>query len=71
MLEYWQLSNENYTVKIKKDEGLDDECDFKNTPPAHLGAFILSNCKGILNSFIREIDGFDSNNRYYSNTDSL
>ena len=31
---------------------------FKNTLPAHLGAFILSNSKTILNNFIRGINGF-------------
>ena len=43
---------------MKKDDGLDDECAFKNTLPAHLGVFILSNNKRIVNDFIREINGF-------------
>ena len=45
MLDYWKLPNGNYFVKMKKDDGLDDDCDFKNTLPAVLGAFILSNSK--------------------------
>ena len=36
ILDYWKLSNEIYVVKMKKDNGLDDEFDLKNTLPAHL-----------------------------------
>ena len=45
VLDYWKLLNGNYIVKMKKDDGLDDDCDIKNTLPAVLGAFILSNSK--------------------------
>ena len=55
---------------MKKDDGLDDD-NVKNTLPAHLGAFILSNSKRIMINFIREIDGFYTNNIYYSDADSL
>ena len=71
VLDYWKLPNENYTVKMKKDDGLDDDCDIKNTLPAVLGAFILSNSKRIMNNFIREINGFFINSIYYGDTDSL
>ena len=71
ILHYWKLPNENYIVKKGKDERLDDDCDIKNNLPAHLGAFILSNSKRIMNKFIREKDGFYKNKRYYSDTDSL
>ena len=40
VLDYWKLSNGNYIVTMKKDDGLDDDCDIKNTLPAVLGAFI-------------------------------
>ena len=43
----------------------------KNTLPNHLGAFILSNTKRIMNNFIREINGFYINSIYYGDTDSL
>ena len=43
----------------------------KNTLPCHLGAFILSNSKRIMNNFIREINGFYNNSIYYGDTDSL
>ena len=71
ILDYWKLPNGNYIVKMKKDDGLDDDCDNKNTLPAVLGAFNLSNSKRIMNNFIREINGFYNNSIYYEDTDSL
>ena len=71
VLDYWKLPNENYIVKMKKDDGLDHDCDIKNTLPAVLGAFNLSNSKRIMNNFIREINGFYNNSIYYGDTDSL
>ena len=71
VLDYWKLTNGNYIVRMKKDDGLDDDCDIKNTLPAVLGAFILSNSKRIMNNFIREINGFYKNSIYYGDTDSL
>ena len=72
VLYYWKLPDGNYIVKMKKDDGLDDDdCDIKNTLPAVLGAFILSNSKRIMNNFIREINGFYKNIKYYTDCDSL
>ena len=71
VLDYWKLPNGNYIVKMKKDDGLDDDCDITNTLPAVLGAFILANSRRIVNEFIREINGFYSNNIYYTDTNSL
>ena len=71
VLDHSNLPNGNYIVKMKKDDGLDDDCDIKNTLPAVLGAFILSNSKRIMNNFIREINGFYNNSKYYGDTDSL
>ena len=65
------MSSGNYIVKVKKDDGLDDDCDIKNTLPAQLGAFILGIRKRKTNNFIREINGFYNNNLYYGDTDSL
>ena len=56
---------------MKKDDGIDDKCDIKNTLPAVLGAFIFSNSKRIRNNFVREINGFCNNSLYYGDTDSL
>ena len=71
VIDYWKLPNGNYIVRMKKDYGLDDDCDIKNTLPAVLGAFILSNIQRIMNNFIREINGFYYNSIYYGDTDSL
>ena len=71
VLDYWKLPNGNYIVKMKKDDGLDDDCDIKNTLPAVLGVFILSNSKRIMNNFIREINGFYNNSIYYGDTYSM
>ena len=56
---------------MKKDEGLDDDSGIKNTLPAVLGAFILSNIERIMNIFVRERNGFYNNSIYYGDTDSL
>ena len=70
-LDYWRLPNGNYIVKMKKDNGLDDDCDIKNGLLAVLGAFILTCSKRIMNNFIREINVFYNNSIYYGDTDSL
>ena len=71
VLDYWKLPNGNYIVKLKKNDGLEGDDDVKNTLPSHLGAFILSNSKRIMNNFIREINGFYNNSIYYTDTDSF
>ena len=71
VLDYWKKPNGNYSVQIKKDDGFEGDNDVKNTLPCHLGAFILSIIKRILNNFIREINGFYNNSIYYTDTDSL
>ena len=37
----------------------------------HLGAFVLSNSKRIKNNFIHAINGFYTNDVYYTDTDSI
>ena len=54
---------------MKRDNGFDDDCDIKNTLPAHLGAFLLSISKRNMNNFMR--DRFYNNSIYYGDTDSL
>ena len=39
--------------------------------PLHLGAFVLSNSKRIMNNFIHAIKGVYTNDVYYTDTDSL
>ena len=58
-------------MKIKDGEGLQDEVKKVNTMPLHLGAFVLSNSKQIMNIFIHAIRGFCSNDVFYTDTDSL
>ena len=56
---------------MKDDEGLEDEIKKANTLPLQLAVFILSNSKRIMNNFIHAIDGFYTNDVYYTDTDSL
>ena len=69
--DYWKISNINYIVKMIDDKGLEDEIKKINTMPLHLGAFVLSKSKRIMNNFIHAIDVFYSNAVYYTDTDSL
>ena len=56
---------------MKKDDRLDDNCDIKNTLPAVLRAFILSNIRQFMKKIIKELNGFYKTNIYYTDTDSL
>ena len=58
VLDYHKINCGNYIVKIKDDEGLEDEVRKVNTLPLQLVVFILSNSKRIMNNFIHAIDGF-------------
>ena len=69
--DYWKLPNGNYIVKLALDEGVDNEIEDKTQCLSVLGSFILSNSKRIMNNFVRVIDGFNTNNVYYQDTDSL
>ena len=69
--DYWKISGINYIVKMIGDKGLEDEIKKVNTMPLHLGAFVLSNSKRIMNNFIHAINGFYTNDVYYTDTDSL
>ena len=69
--DYWKLSGINYIVKMIDDAGLEDEVKKLNTMPLHFGAFVLSNSKKIMNNFIHSIDGFYTNDVYYTDRDSL
>ena len=69
--DYWKISGINYIVKMIDDEGLEDEIKKINTMPLHLGAFVLSNSKRIMNNFIHAINRFYTNDVYCTDTDSL
>ena len=70
-LVYQKIKYGNYFVKMKGDEGLQDVDKKVNTMPLHLGAFVLSNSKRIMNIFIHAINGCYTNDVYYTDTDSL
>ena len=69
--DYSKISGNNYVVKMIDDVGLEDEVKKLNTMPLHLGAFVLSNSKRIMNNFIHAINGFYTNDVCYTDTDSL
>ena len=60
-----------YLVKKVDDAGLGDKIEKIYTKLLHLGAFVLSNSKRIKNNFIHTINGFHTNDVYYTDTDSL
>ena len=69
--DYWKISGINHIVKMIDDAGLEDEVKKLNTMPLHSGAFVLSNSKRIMHNIIHAIDGFYTNDVYYTDTDSL
>ena len=71
VLDYQKINYGKNFVKMKDVERLQDEVEKVNTMPLHLGAFVLSNSKRIMNNFIHAIDGFYINDVYYTDTDSL
>ena len=48
-----------------------DEVKNLNTLPIHLGAFVLLNSKKIMINFIHALNGFYTNDLFYTDTDSL
>ena len=70
-LDYQKIDFGIYIVKLKDDEGLEDGVREVNTMPLHLGAFVLSNSKRSMYNFIHALDGYFTNDVYYTDTDSL
>ena len=66
-----EITKRNLAGNIKKDNGLDGDNGVENTLTTHLGAFILSNSKRIMNNFIKDVNGFYSISIYYGDTDSF
>ena len=56
---------------MNDDAGLEDEDKKIITMALHLGAFVLSNSKRIMNKFIHAFNEFFTNDVYYTDTDSL
>ena len=59
--DYWRISHGNFIVKMIDDAGLEDQVKNLNTMSLHLGAFVLSNSKRIMNNFIHAVDGYYTN----------
>ena len=64
--DYWKISGIMYVVKLIDDKGLEDEVKKLNTMPLHLGAFVLSNSKRIMDNFIHTVKGFYANDVCYT-----
>ncbi|ESP02397.1 hypothetical protein LOTGIDRAFT_172055 [Lottia gigantea] len=69
---YDKLNETQYIVEINDEEKeFVPPKDFTRLTPTHLGTFILSHSKKIMNNFIHVIDGFYKPEIYYTDTDSL
>ena len=69
--DFWKISGIKYVVKMFDDIGLEDEVKKLITMSLHLGALVLSNSKRLMNKFIHAINGFCTNDVYYTDTDCL
>ena len=58
VLDYQKTNYGNYIVKLKDDQGLQEELKKINTKPIHLGTFLVSSSKGVMKNFIHTINGF-------------
>ncbi|ESO90900.1 hypothetical protein LOTGIDRAFT_163788 [Lottia gigantea] len=69
---YEKGNDSQYLVEMNEEEKefVPPE-DFTRLTPTHLGAFILSHSKKIMNNFIHVIDGFYKPEIYYTDTYSL
>ena len=67
--DYWRISGINYIVKIIDDAGLEDEVNKMNT--MRLRSFCFIKQQKILKNFIHAINGFYTNDVYYTDADSL
>ena len=66
-----EITKRKIYSKIEKDDGLDGDNDVKNTLPSHLVTFFSNNSKGIMDHFIRDVNGFYNNSLCYGDTDSM
>ena len=71
VLDNHKINYGKYIVKMKDDDGLQDEVKKINNLPLQIAVFISSNSKRIMNKFLHAIDGFYSNDVDYTDTDSL
>ena len=69
--DYWSIGIGNYRVGLAQKESKVGGNDEINVMPLHLGAFVLSKSKRIMNKFVEAIGGFETNVVYYGDTESL
>ena len=71
VLDYQKIKFGNCILKMKNGDGLEDENKKVNNLPLQLAAFVLSNSKRIMKSFVLAIDRLYTNDLYYEDTDSM
>ena len=74
VIEYWQITGFYNIAKLIWDTGIDDDVgniDGKNTMLLKLGFFDQSKSKRIMKKNVRAIDGFEYDEAYYTDNDSL
>ena len=71
-IEWFPFKNINIMVEKTDNEGVDDNGYSKkiNSQPCHLGAFIISHSKRLMNDVLIALDVFKNHKIYYSDTDS-
>ncbi|ESO84692.1 hypothetical protein LOTGIDRAFT_168560 [Lottia gigantea] len=68
---YEKVNDSQYIVEINEEEKEFIPPKSTRLTPSHLGSFVLSHSKKIMNNVIRVIDGFYKPEIYYTDTDSL
>ncbi|ESO87076.1 hypothetical protein LOTGIDRAFT_154566 [Lottia gigantea] len=69
---YEKMNETQYIVEIEEEEKeISETKSTTRLTPSHLGSFVLSHSKKIMNNFIHVIDGFYRPEIYYTDTDSL
>ncbi|ESP03481.1 hypothetical protein LOTGIDRAFT_171418 [Lottia gigantea] len=69
---YEKINDSQYIVEIEEEEKeISESISTMRLTPSHLGSFVLSHSKRIMNNFIHVIDGFYKPEIYYTDTDSL
>ncbi|ESO82848.1 hypothetical protein LOTGIDRAFT_155884 [Lottia gigantea] len=69
---YEKINDTQYIVDIEEEEKeIEAPKSTTRLTPSHLGSFVLSHSKKIMNNFIHVIDGFYQPEIYYTDTDSL
>ena len=73
VVEWFPLKNGNIMVKRKNREYIDDGGVLKkvNSQPCHLGSFILSQSKRLMNDVILGLGGFKNHEIYYRVNNSV